>query len=327
MNSFQQYLIPWIVSQFVSLLILFLAWKKPVWTRYILAVIFCAAGIFNWFTGMKTPDAYLMYAETSLGFYRDFINGWFKEHIQMVIPIIASGQLLVGIGLFAGRRWLALGCLGAIIFLIAIIPLGVGSAFPFSITVSVAAFLVYRNWQTRWGATELEFNRSLPGDDLVMKPDFNATRGITIRTTPQNIFPWIVQIGSKRAGWYSINLLDNGGVQSASEILPEYQHIEKGLFIPFTPDQKNGMWVIDYETDKFILWGDKLGKASWCWYLVPGTDGTTRLLTRLHTRYDWRSLWIIYYLIYDIGDIVMMSKCMKGIKTRAEKHAERQVRG
>ena len=59
-------------------------------------------------------------------------------------------------------------------------------------------------------------------------------------------------------------------------------------------------------------------KASWCWYIIPAGTRSTRLLTRLRTRYDWTSKWIIYYLIYDIGDIIMMSKCMKGIKQRAE---------
>jgi hypothetical protein len=318
MTSLQNYLVPWIISQVFSLVLLLIAWKKPLWARYIFAVLFLAAGIFNWFTVSKTPEAYLMYAETAISLYRDFINGWFREHIFPVIGTIATGQLLLGAGMLAGRRWLAFSCLGIILFLMAIAPLGVGSAFPFSITVSVAVFLVYRHWQTRWGATDMELRMSIPGDDLVSKPDFNATRGITINAQPDKIFPWIVQIGSGRAGWYSIDWIDNGGKTSSFEILPEFQQISKEQFIPFTPDQKNGMWVADFEKDKFILWKDKKGDASWCWYLVPQNDGTTRLLTRLRTRYNWRSIWIIYYLLYDIGDIVIMSRCMKGIRQRAE---------
>ncbi len=53
---------------------------------------------------------------------------------------------------------------------------------------------------------------------------------------------------------------------------------------------------------------------------IPFGQNSTRLITKLRTKYTWTSFWIIYYLIYDLGDIIMMSKCMKGIKRRAEKH-------
>lgn len=67
-----------------------------------------------------------------------------------------------------------------------------------------------------------------------------------------------------------------------------------------------------------MMWTDKEGKATWLWYLIPVGDNSTRLITRLRTKYVWTSLWIIYYLIYDVGDIIMMKKCMKGIKQRSE---------
>jgi hypothetical protein len=147
MNNFHQYLIPWTISQAASLLIIFMAFKKPLWARYTFAALFLAAGIFNWITSLRTPEAYMMYADTAVGFYRDFINGYFKEHIRLIVPMIATGQLLIGAGMLAGRNWLAVGCLGIIVFLMAIAPLGVGSAFPFSITVSIAAYFVFRHWQ------------------------------------------------------------------------------------------------------------------------------------------------------------------------------------
>ena len=147
MTSLQNYLVPWIISQVFSIVLLFIAWKKPVWARYIFSVMFLAAGTFNWFTVTNTPEAYQMYAETAIGFYRDFINGWFRDHVLLAVGAIATGQLLIGAGMMAGRRWLAFSCLVIIIFLIAIAPLGVGSAFPFSITVSIAVFLVYRYYR------------------------------------------------------------------------------------------------------------------------------------------------------------------------------------
>ncbi len=78
------------------------------------------------------------------------------------------------------------------------------------------------------------------------------------------------------------------------------------------------MWVKEFKLNEFILWTDKTGEATWLWYLYINENNETRLITRLKTNYVWNSLWIIYYLIYDIGDIIMMTKCMKGIKKRAE---------
>ncbi|HPS49175.1 MAG TPA: hypothetical protein PK892_00620 [Bacteroidales bacterium] len=186
------------------------------------------------------------------------------------------------------------------------------------ILLLISYIFIIRPWHLKWGATEKEVSLSLPGDDIVKKPDFNATRGISIAAPPHEIWKWIIQIGSKKAGWYSIDWMDNGGIQSSFVILPEFQKIEIGQFIPFTPDQKNGMWVKEFKLNEFILWTDKTGKATWLWYLYINENNETRLITRLKTNYVWNSLWIIYYLIYDIGDIIMMTKCMKGIKKRAE---------
>jgi len=185
--------------------------------------------------------------------------------------------------------------------------------------LAVTYLLVIRPWHLKWGATREELLLELPGDKNVPDPDFNATRGITIHSTPELVWRWLIQIGSKRAGWYSIDWMDNAGIKSSDIILSEFQKIEVGQFIPFTPDQKNGMWVNDFKEHEYILWIDKEGKATWLWYIYPIDKTRSRLVTRLRTKYNWKGIWIVYYMLYDIGDIVMMSKCMKGIKKRAEK--------
>lgn len=193
------------------------------------------------------------------------------------------------------------------------------SIIAISIIVILFLYLLWiRPRQLRWGATPAEVNISLPGDELVAKPDFIATRVVTIKASPAKVWPWIIQIGSKRAGWYSIDWMDNAGIPSSSSIIPEYQVIEIGQFIPFTPNQKNGMWVKDFRLNEYILWDDKKGSATWLWFLCSKDGQQTRLLTRLRTKYKWTSPWIIYYLIYDIGDIIMMRKCLLGIKKRVE---------
>lgn len=177
---------------------------------------------------------------------------------------------------------------------------------------------IIRPWTLVWGATIDEAARPLPGDGIVKKTHFIATRAVTIRASSAEVWKWIIQIGSGRAGWYSIDWIDNGGRESSHEILPEFQKIENGYFVPFTPDQKNGMWVKEYAEPKYILWWDGKGNASWLWHLESTGPNNTRLITRLRTEYDFRFPWVIYYLLYDVGDIIMMRKCMLGIKTRAE---------
>ena len=75
---------------------------------------------------------------------------------------------------------------------------------------------VIRPWQLRWGATNEEVARAMPGDDVVKRPTFNATRAVTIQARPEEIWPWLVQIGVTRAGWYSYDWLDNLGKPSAA---------------------------------------------------------------------------------------------------------------
>jgi len=197
----------------------------------------------------------------------------------------------------------------AALFIISVVTLG----------LTISYLFIIRPWHLRWGATDEEIKLFLPGDTLVAKPNFNATRGISITATPREIWKWIIQIGSKRAGWYSIDWIDNGGKKSSCEILPMFQTIEVGQFIPFTPDQKNGMWVKEFKEHQYILWIDKECKATWLWYIYEIDENRSKLITRIRTRYVWKGLWIIYYLIYDFGDIVMMRKCLRGIKERAEK--------
>jgi len=76
-------------------------------------------------------------------------------------------------------------------------------------------FKVVRPWAMRWGATDDEFVRRMPGDDVVRRADFNATRAVTIHARPEHVWPWLVQIGSGRAGWYTYDRIDNGGVPSS----------------------------------------------------------------------------------------------------------------
>jgi len=122
-----------------------------------------------------------------------------------------------------------------------------------TLIVLVLTYLaLIRPWQLRWGATNDEIKRTMPGDDIVGEPSFNATRAVAINAPAENIYPWIVQMGVTRAGWYSYDLLDNLGRPSAESILTEHQTIQVGDVIPMSPDGKQGMRVKDFIKNKWF---------------------------------------------------------------------------
>lgn len=145
MNGLDEYIIPYIISQVAGIIILFVAWKKTKWARVLFAVLFSWAAGMNMYIGIANPDIYLEYAEMAIPLYRDFINGWFSHYNYIIIPLIAVGQGFIAVGMLWKGIWVKLSCIGSIVFLLAIAPLLVGSAFPFSLTVSLAVYLIYRN--------------------------------------------------------------------------------------------------------------------------------------------------------------------------------------
>jgi hypothetical protein len=174
----------------------------------------------------------------------------------------------------------------------------------------------------RWGATDEEVARPLPGDDLVARPGFNATRAITIRARPEHIWPWLAQIGSGRAGWYAYDRIDNGGVPSAQTIVPELQRLEVGDRIPMLAGKEIGPWVKELEPDRRMLWWDGKGEFTWEWLLEPVDDRTTRLISRVQETYPpLFSPRMVYAVVASTGDIVMARKQLRGIRARAERLA------
>ncbi len=110
-----------------------------------------------------------------------------------------------------------------------------------AVSAAAAMYMRYmRPWQLTWGATPVEVSRHLPSDDLVSHPTFDSTRAITLEPPPEQVWPWLVQIGLTRAGWYSYDLLDNLGRPSAQRIIPELQHLQPGDIIPMSPNGSRG---------------------------------------------------------------------------------------
>lgn len=182
----------------------------------------------------------------------------------------------------------------------------------------VLYFFIYRPLNLNWGSSGEDIRRRMAGDEIVRNPHFNATRTITIKGKPEDIWPWLVQIGSTRAGWYSYDLIDNLARVSAEKILPEFQRLKPGDLIPMSPDGKKGTWVKDLQPGRWLIKWDKKGDGTWVWGLYPEDEMHTKLVSRIRMNFDWKFPEILLVPVFDLGDFVMMRQCMLNMKDRAE---------
>lgn len=104
----------------------------------------------------------------------------------------------------------------------------------------------------RWGATDEEVRRSYPGADLIPGGKRSATMAVTIDAPPSRLWPWLVQMGVDRAGWYSWDRLDNFGLRSAKRVHPEWQEIDVGDRLAAKPDGSEWWEVAALEPERFL---------------------------------------------------------------------------
>ena len=142
----QIYLIAYVVSNAFALVLLFLSWKHMKLSRLFFFLLFAWASWVNWTTAIDSPDDYLGYADLALiPAYKNFIEGWFSRHIELMVGIIATSQGLIAIALLL-RGWIyKIGVIGGTAFLLAIMPLGVGSGFPCTLILAIALMMLYKD--------------------------------------------------------------------------------------------------------------------------------------------------------------------------------------
>lgn len=139
------YLVLYIISNVISLLILLTSWKYYRISRLMFFIVFAWASWTNWNESIVAPQFYLDYAGLAFSdLYRGFILGWFSRHITMAVGFIATCQALVAIAMLLKGWIFKIGAIGAIIFLLAIAPLGVGSAFPCTVILAIGMWSLLR---------------------------------------------------------------------------------------------------------------------------------------------------------------------------------------
>jgi hypothetical protein len=219
-------------------------------------------------------------------------------------------------------------------------------------SVAAAGWATYagvRRWRATWGVVPDEAGERLPGDDLVSSARSSDTRGITIDAPPDLVWPWLVQMGYRRGGWYSIDQLDMRG-PSANRIVDEWQTLGVGDVVPTHPGGGFAVKVLE-PNHALVLFADAASMqpsdevtekvpaglaasgaflsatpgdfaASWAFVLVPIGARQTRLIERV--RYwgaDGNALSNAALSLLGFGVFVMMQRQMVGIRARAERLA------
>lgn len=207
------------------------------------------------------------------------------------------------------------------------------------IQLAIVGFWAYvlfvRPRMIRWGATDNEIIEHLPGDKEVINPRYETTHAVTINAPTRFVWPWIVQIGFKRGGFYSYDWLERisglRGLRSTDQVIPDYQYLKAGDIVPLAPGmdlpvksvKKNKALVLAFHGPvagaEWFLKG-----ISWAFVLSPLNDNTTRLVTRVRASYDNPRATFYFWLVLAVQHFIMERKMLLGIKARAEQLAADQ---
>lgn len=194
------------------------------------------------------------------------------------------------------------------------------------ILILAATFAVLPRWTYHWGATSAEMARALPGDELIARGPKDSTQGMTIDAPPEQVWPWIAQIGDERGGFYSYTFIENllSGkdlYHNASDILPQFQNPQPGEGMVMDSlkvhDLQAGQWLLAAQTSKT---GDY--DWVWLWHIEPVGTNQTRLLVRSAMRIAELAGNPALSPLTDVGSFVMMRRMMYGLKLRAEGGSE-----
>ena len=219
-----------------------------------------------------------------------------------------------------------------------------------ALVIAVVAFIaatiyaykkMFRPWHVRWGANDDEVEGVMPGDELVANANVQTTRALNIAAPPERVWPWLVQLGQGRGGFYSYDFLENAmglDIHSVNQILPEHQHVAVGDVIPLEPEG-DGYRVSVVEPERLLLLyidGEGEGTmaehfrktdaaSTWAFVLEPLPGERTRLIVRWRARYpasgSGDSMAAVRGPTLEPAEFIMERKMLLGIRERAESHS------
>ncbi len=180
------------------------------------------------------------------------------------------------------------------------------------------------------GSTAADERAALPGDELLPAARAQVTHHVDIAAPPAAVWPWLVQMGRRRGGWYSWDLLDNGGKPSARRIIPELQKLAVGDLLPFTESGSAGVVVLALDAPRALVLGDPsllpgrpqppagAPRATWVFALEQTGDGGTHLCVRVRAEYEPRLRNRLLKQVVTGMHEVMERKQLRTLKQRAE---------
>jgi len=217
------------------------------------------------------------------------------------------------------------------------------------ISMALAAGATLRRVSRRSGATDLEFFSALPGDNVMPHPMFEWTRATTLAAPPEQIWPWLVQMGYGRGGWYTNERVDRivWRIENKSShvVLDEWQQLAAGDIVPDGPEFSAYFRVMEVQEHRAIVYhsirhpyrgqpidptdaaalqrredeliaGGVYLDFSWTFVLVPIDAQRTRLLIR--ARSDAHPKWIrVAEPLFGIIDLFHVTTMFRGIRRRA----------
>jgi hypothetical protein len=211
---------------------------------------------------------------------------------------------------------------------------GVGAA-------AIGAWLALRRWSSTWGATRAEVVASLPGDDIVERPRITSTRAVAIEAGPEDVWPWLAQLGQGRGGLYSYQRVENlvgCRIANADRVIPELQDVRAGDEIRLVPPdypvdlsfdvavaERNRALVLRAKGTREEAFAQGMAFPTWAFVIEPEGVGRVRLLARWRSDYESAFGPVLTWHLVEPVHFVMERKMLKGIKRRAERLARERA--
>jgi hypothetical protein len=202
-----------------------------------------------------------------------------------------------------------------------------------------AAPVLYARWVrprlVTWGATREETTGAYPGDELIPDANHSSTMATTLPAPPEKVWPWLVQMGGDRAGWYSWDRLDHGGKPSADRIVPQWQHLAVGQRLNLLPTGPHWVTVAVVEPGRTLVLRTHYRLSSfhtvdpgsapmpraqmdavWGFHLRPAPGGRTRLVVRKLARGPRAITWP-FDLLNEPQHFIMQTRQFHNLRARA----------
>jgi hypothetical protein len=192
------------------------------------------------------------------------------------------------------------------------------------LSLAVLYWFPLRRWFGRWGTTHDDLARVMTGDRFIVNPTHSATHAVTVDAPPDDIWPWLVQMGYQRGGFYSYDWLDRlFGIldrPSVNRVLPEFQHLAVGDKILLGPGEKQKLTVAALEPTRALVLSYMEQGFDWVWQfgLYPLGNNQTRLVSRGAERVpNTVGAWF-FMRVMEPAALVMTRRMLLGVKQRAE---------